>query len=204
MQLDDYLKTFPFIAILRGIKPEEVIDCCQVLVDHGFTIIEIPLNSPDPFQSLEILAREFGSSVLAGAGTVASVAELDRLQDCGIKFVVSPHTDPHLIEQTRAKGMLSLPGVATPTEAMRAIAAGANGLKLFPAEIITPEAVKAMRAVLPPAIPLIPVGSIDEKNWRTYTAAGASGFGLGSSLYKSGMSPEVLDSRARRFGKSVK
>lgn len=204
MQLKDYLKTFPFIAILRGIKPAEVVDCCRILVEHGFRIIEIPLNSPDPFRSLEILANEFGDAVLVGAGTVTTVEELQRLKGCGGQLVVSPHTDVALIEKTVETGMLSLPGAATPTEAMQAIAAGANGLKLFPAEIITPKALRAMRAILPPTIPLIPVGSIDEKNWRAYTAAGAAGFGLGSSLYKSGMSPATLESRACCFSKSIK
>jgi 2-dehydro-3-deoxyphosphogalactonate aldolase len=173
-------------------------------MDNGFRVIEIPLNSPDHFRSIEILAKEGGNDLLAGAGTVTRIEQVHRIRECGGRLVVSPNCAPDIISETRRYDMLSLPGVVTPTEAMVALSAGASGLKLFPAEIITPQGVKALKAVIPGEIPLVPVGSIDAYNWRPYRNCGAAGFGLGSSLFKAGITMQELTIRARKFVESLR
>jgi 2-dehydro-3-deoxyphosphogalactonate aldolase len=202
MDLRKYFDNFPFIAITRGMKAEEAISCGSVLQGAGFTIIENPLNSPDPFRSIEILATAFGDQLLIGAGTVLTVEQVTRVRDAGGKLIISPNCDTAVIEATKKYGLLSIPGVATPTEALKAIEAGADGLKLFPAEILPAKALKAMRAILPQDTMLIPVGSIDTDNWQAYRMAGAAAFGLGSSLYKQGISLSRLTKRAREFAES--
>jgi 2-dehydro-3-deoxyphosphogalactonate aldolase len=202
MDLKKYFDDLPFIAITRGLRTEEAISCGSVLRDAGFAIIENPLNSPDPFRGIKILAENFGDHLLVGAGTVLSVEQVAQVKDAGGQLIISPNCDPAVIEAAKKSGMLSIPGVATPTEALNAIKAGADALKLFPAEILPPAALKALRAVLPPATLLIPVGSIDEYNWQAYWKAGAAAFGLGSSLYKPGISPATLKKRAEAFVES--
>ncbi len=204
MNLRKYFDNFPFIAITRGLRTEEAISCGSVLQDAGFTIIENPLNSPDPYRSINMLAEKFGDHLLVGAGTVLTVEQVTQVKDAGGKVIISPNCDPAVIEATKKCGLLSIPGVATPTEALNAIKAGADALKLFPAEILPPAALKAMRAILPQATLLLAVGSIDENNWQAYRSAGAAGFGLGSSLYKPGMSQTSLKERADTFAESWK
>ena len=186
-------------AILRGVTPEEVLDVAQGLHDGGIGIVEVPLNSPRPFQSLERLAHAFGDRLLVGAGTVLRVDEVDRVADAGARLVVSPNLDPAVVERTRARGLLAVPGVATPTEAFVALAAGAHALKLFPAEMLGPPVVKAWRAVLPPGTRMLPVGGVGEANLGAFKAAGAAGAGIGTSLYTPGIAVAELGRRARRL-----
>ncbi|MGW8194876.1 MAG: 2-dehydro-3-deoxy-6-phosphogalactonate aldolase [Desulforhopalus sp.] len=196
------LAPFPFIAIIRGIKPSEAINCAQALYDEGFRIIETPLNSPDPYQSIKLMADHFGDKALIGAGTVTEVNEVKEVKAAGGKIIVSPHCDPEIIKATKEESMYSLPGAATPTEAIRAIKAGANGIKLFPCEALSPKIVKAIKVVLPVGTLLVPVGGIDHTNWHSYYEVGAGAFGLGSSLYSAGRTPEELRKHAQNFAHS--
>jgi len=193
------LETLPLIAILRGLRPEEAVAVGEVLVDTGFRLIEVPLNSPEPFKSIERLARACGERAVIGAGTVLEPAAVARLEAAGGSLVVMPHGDPDVIKAAKAMGLACLPGIATPTEAFAALAAGADALKLFPAEILPPAAVKAMLAVLPKGTGLFPVGGIAPETMAPYVAAGAEGFGLGSALYRPGMSPAEIGENARAF-----
>jgi len=176
----------PLVAILRGVAPNEVAEVATVLVDAGFAVVEVPLNSPDPLRSISTLNERFGEAVLVGAGTVIATDDVSRVAGAGGRLVVSPNTDPLVIEETKRLGMVSIPGACTPTEAFRALAAGADALKLFPAEALSPAAVKALASVLPGQIPLLAVGGIGAANMAEYLRAGAAGFGIGSSLYKPG------------------
>ena len=175
----------PLVAILRGLKPEEAADIGDVLVEAGFRLIEVPLNSPQPLDSIAILRRRFPQA-LVGAGTVLSAADVRDVASAGGELVVAPNFDRDVVAETLRLGMTSLPGILTPTEAFAALGAGAHGLKLFPAELASPAVVKALLAVLPKGTPLIPVGGIGADNLAAWRAAGAAGFGLGSSLYKPG------------------
>lgn len=198
-KLDVAMNHLPLVAILRGVQPEDVVTIGAALVAAGFRIIEVPLNSPDPFTSIERLAAQFGASCVIGAGTVLDPTAVARLEAAGGELVVMPHGDPAVITAAKAMGLACVPGVATPTEAFAALAAGADALKLFPAEILPPAAVKAMLAVLPPGTRLLPVGGIEPASLAAYVAAGASGFGLGSALFKPGMSPAEVSRRATAF-----
>jgi 2-dehydro-3-deoxyphosphogalactonate aldolase len=180
------LAACPLIAILRGVTPDEAEAVCGALIEVGFRIIEVPLNSPDPLRSIEIMARTFGGEALIGAGTVMSTGDTGRVAEAGGRLIVMPHSDLDVIRAAKVRGLACTPGIMTPTEAFAALAAGADGLKLFPAEMIPPVAVKALRAVLDPAVRLIPVGGIGANNIGAYWQAGANGFGIGSSLYKPG------------------
>lgn len=188
MDLDTAMTQCPLAAILRGITAAECEAVGAALVEAGFRIIEVPLNSPDPFDSIRILAERFGKNALIGAGTVLSSAAVDKVAAAGGRLVVMPHGDPAIIAAAKARGLACLPGVATPTEAFTALDAGADALKLFPAEAMPPSVVKALRAVLPPSTRLMPVGSIGAHNMAAYLEAGAAGFGIGSTLYKPGKS----------------
>ena len=199
MKLKDSLEKFPFIGIMRGIRPTEAVAFAKALVDKSFRIIETPLNSPDPLSSIKFMAESYGDIALIGAGTVTEVEQVKQVQKAGGSLIVSPNCDPEVIRATKNCGLLSIPGVATPTEAIAAVKAGADALKLFPSEIISPGAVKAILAILPPETLLIPVGGINASNWQPYLQAGARGFGLGSSLYKKGMSLELLADNAEQF-----
>lgn len=180
------LRTCPLIAILRGITPGEADAIGDVLIETGFRVIEVPLNSPDPFVSIERMARRFGRHALIGAGTVMTPADVDRVKAAGGRLIVMPHSDLDVVRQAKAAGLAVAPGVATPTEAFAALAAGADALKLFPAEMITPAVVKSIRAVLPKSAMLVPVGGISASNIPAYRAAGANAFGIGSTLYSPG------------------
>ena len=175
----------PLVAILRGLKPEEAADIGDVLMEAGFRLIEVPLNSPRPLDSIATLRRRFPQA-LVGAGTVLSAAYVRDVASAGGELVVAPNFDRDVVAETLRLGMTSLPGILTPTEAFAALGAGAHGLKLFPAELASPAVVKALLAVLPKGTPLIPVGGIGADNLAAWRAAGAAGFGLGSSLYKPG------------------
>jgi 2-dehydro-3-deoxyphosphogalactonate aldolase len=197
--LSDWLAPLPLVAILRGVRPDEAVGIGRALLDAGFRIIEVPLNSPEPFDSIGRLAAAFGERALVGAGTVLAPADVGRLAAAGGRLVVMPHADPAVIAEAKRQGLLSLPGVATPTEAFAALAAGADGLKLFPGELIGPPVVKALRAVLPPEVRLFPVGGITPEAMAAYVAAGADGFGLGSALYKRGMTAAEVARTATGF-----
>ena len=188
----------PLVAILRGLEPERAVAVGEVLVEAGFDIIEVPLNSPDPLASIAALVEALGPRALVGAGTVLAEAEVDALAAIGAGLVVSPNGNPAVIRRTAALGMVSLPGVFTPTEMFAAIEAGASGLKLFPAEAASPAVIKAVRAVLPPQVPLFAVGGISAANMGDYLAAGAAGFGIGGSLFKPGkpLADIAADARA--------
>ena len=189
----------PLIAILRRIAPDEAIDIGLALVETGFRIIEVPLNSPEPVESIRRLAAALGDRATVGAGTVRSAAEVAEVAAVGGRLIVSPHMSPQVILATKQAGLISGPGVATPTEAFAAIEAGADFLKLFPAEQFGPAIVKAGRAVLPKGMPLVPVGGITPESMAAYVAAGATGFGLGSALYKPGMTPSNVRRAAEAF-----
>jgi 2-dehydro-3-deoxyphosphogalactonate aldolase len=188
---------FPLVAILRGLEPERAVEVGEALVDAGFDVIEVPLNSPDPFTSIAALVAALGKRALVGAGTVLTVDQVDRLADIGAGLVVSPNCNPAVIARTAAHGMVSLPGVLTPTEMFAALSAGATGLKIFPAELVSPAAVKAVRAVLPPTVPVLAVGGISAANMGDYLAAGITGFGIGGALFKPGKPTEAIARDAR-------
>ena len=193
------LKELPLVAILRGIKPEEAEAIGQGLYQAGFRLIEVPLNSPDPFASIAAIRRSVPSDALVGAGTVLRVGDVALLKASGGDVVFMPHADNAVIHAAKAAGLLCIPGVATPTEAFSALAAGADGLKLFPGEMVTPQVVKAIRAVLPKDTLLLPFGGITTDTMKPYLDAGARAFGLGSSLYKPGMSCAQVCERAKAF-----
>ena len=188
----------PLIAILRGLTPAEAPAIGQVLVDTGFAIIEVPLNSPEPLQSIAALTQLFPQTLI-GAGTVLNAQQVKDVHAAGGRLVVAPNFNPAVVTQALALDMVVVPGVATPSEAFAALDAGAHGLKLFPAEMISPATVKAMRAVLPNTAALIPVGGITPSNMALYLAAGARGFGLGSTLYAQGRSAQEVQIQAQAF-----
>lgn len=189
----------PLVAILRGIRPEEAEAIGVKLYEAGFRLIEVPLNSPEPFRSIATIRGVLPADALVGAGTVLSIEQVGQLKDCGGDLVVMPHADTAVIRAAKAAGLWCAPGVATPTEAFAALAAGADALKIFPAELVTPPILKAIRVVLPKGTRLLPVGGITPDNMQPYVDAGASGFGLGSALYKPGMTPDEVAAIARRF-----
>lgn len=189
----------PLVAILRGIHPDEAVPIGEALVDAGFTLIEVPLNSPDPFDSIAAMAAALKDRALVGAGTVLTAAEVDAVARAGGRMVISPNANRDVIAATRTHGLASLPGVATPTEAFSAIDAGATALKLFPAEGSSPAVLKAMRAVLPKTMPMLPVGGITPGGMQPWLDAGANGFGLGSALYRAGLDATGVGARAAAF-----
>ncbi|MDP3618209.1 MAG: 2-dehydro-3-deoxy-6-phosphogalactonate aldolase [Ramlibacter sp.] len=192
------VSALPLVAILRGIAPAEAIAVGTSLVESGWHIIEVPLNSPNPLDSIDAMARAWPDALI-GAGTVLDVAQVRDVHAAGARLVVSPNFNADVVSESVGLGMVCLPGVATATEAFAALAAGASGLKLFPAEMISPAAVKALRAVLPPQVRLFPVGGIHAANMQAYRDAGASGFGIGSALYKPGMSADEVRRAALDF-----
>ena len=188
----------PLIAILRGLTPAEAPAIGESLVSSGFAIIEVPLNSPEPLKSIAALTQQFPQTLI-GAGTVLNAQQVKDVHAAGGRLVVAPNFNPAVVAQALALNMVVLPGGATPTEAFAALDVGAHGLKLFPAEMISPATVKAMRAVLPKAAALMPVGGITPDNMAVYRAAGATGFGLGSALYAPGRSAELVQEKAAAF-----
>jgi len=199
LDLKDAMQMLPLVAILRGMTPEEAPAIGATLVEAGFRIIEVPLNSPDPFRSIETLAERLGDQAVIGAGTVMSPEAARWTVDAGGRIVVMPHSDAAVIGAAKHAGAWCLPGVATPTEGFAARSAGADGLKLFPAETLPPVAVKAWRAVFPADVALLPVGGITPERMAEYVAAGANGFGIGSALYKPGIGVAELAARAAAF-----
>jgi 2-dehydro-3-deoxyphosphogalactonate aldolase len=185
------------IAILRGITTPEVVPVSNALADAGISMIEVPLNSPEALTSIAVATHALDGRAMIGAGTVLSKEQVDSVAASGGKFVVSPDTNKQVIERTLKHGMLSFPGVFSPTEAFRAIRAGATGLKFFPAEVLGPAGIRAMKAVLPPDMPLYAVGGAKPDNFADYFAAGCAGFGLGTYLFKPGMTVEQCAERAR-------
>ena len=191
--------SLPLVAILRGVTPAEAEGVAKTLYDAGFRLIEVPLNSPEPFESIARMRACLPDDALVGAGTVLRMADVERLAAIGADLVVMPHADVVVIAAAKALGLICLPGVATPTEAFAALRAGADALKLFPAELVSPLVIKAMRAVLPKETRLFPVGGITPDNQSPFLAAGANGFGLGSALYSPGITLEQLAGRAECF-----
>jgi 2-dehydro-3-deoxyphosphogalactonate aldolase len=191
----------PLIAILRGITPSEAQPAAEILLNAGFRWLEVPLNSPSALESITLMRQYAGDNALVGAGTVLTTEQVDKVANCGGQLIISPNCCPAVIHRTRERGLVSLPGVMTPTEAFAAIDAGASALKLFPAEHITPALTKAFRAVLPLQMACLPVGGIqpDAGKIRDYIRAGANGFGLGGALYQAGMSMAELRLRASAF-----
>ncbi|WLA78799.1 MULTISPECIES: 2-dehydro-3-deoxy-6-phosphogalactonate aldolase [Bradyrhizobium] len=187
----------PLVAILRGVKPDEVLGIVSALLDAGMTAIEIPLNSPEPFRSIEIAAKRAPADVLIGAGTVLTAADVDRLHDVGGRLMVSPNVDVEVLARARDHAMITMPGVFSPTEALLAARAGASSLKFFPASVLGAAGITAIRAVLPPDVMVAAVGGVSDQNFAEYVKAGIRAFGLGSSLYKPGMTAADISVRAR-------
>lgn len=187
----------PLIAILRGVTPTEAAGMAAALIDAGITKIEVPLNSPDPFDSIRTMAAAHGADALIGAGTVLSTSDVGRVAQAGGKLIVSPNCDQRVIAATKAADMQSWPGVMTPTECFAALKAGADGLKIFPASLLGPDGIKAIRAVLPPGTQVYAVGGAGAENFADWMAASADGFGIGSALYKPGFTVAEVAARAR-------
>lgn len=189
----------PLVAILRGIRPDEVVAVGEALVAAGIRILEVPLNSPQPLDSIGLLAERLGEKALIGAGTVLDTADVAKIAERGARLMVSPNTNPAVIAAAAAAGLVALPGFFTPSEAFAALGAGAHGLKLFPAEAAGPDVLKAIRAVLPAGVPVFAVGSITPAKMAAYLAGGATGFGLGGALYRPGDNAARVGTNAREF-----
>ena len=196
MEFAGWLKRCPLVAILRGVRPDEVEAVADALEAAGVAIVEVPLNSPKPLDSIARLARRFGERLLIGAGTVMSAAQVDEIAAAGGRLIVTPHADPAVTRAAKARGMLACPGFFTPAEAFALLAAGADGLKLFPAEGASPAMLRSLRAVLPKDTLVLPVGGIESVNIAAWRAAGAVGFGIGSSIYRPGDSAAVVRVKA--------
>jgi 2-dehydro-3-deoxyphosphogalactonate aldolase len=206
-QVDRFRTAFaacPLVAILRGLTPDEAPAIGDALVAAGFTLIEVPFNSPDPLASIRLLVRRIGDRAMIGAGTVLHPDQVGEVAAAGGTLIVSPNTDASVIRTTVAEGLVSLPGFFTPTEAFAALAAGAHGLKLFPAEAAGPAGLRAQRAVLPRDVPMLAVGGIEPDSLAPWRAAGADGFGIGSSLYRPGKPADQVLRDARLFLSSLR
>jgi 2-dehydro-3-deoxyphosphogalactonate aldolase len=199
VDLNAWLQRCPLIAILRGVRPDEVEAIGDALEAAGIAIIEVPLNSPDPLASIARLAARFGARLLIGAGTVMTPAQVADIAAAGGRLIVTPHADAAVVREAKARGLVSCPGFFTPTEAFAMLAAGADALKLFPAEAATPAVLRSLRAVLPSGTRVLPVGGIDATNMRPWLDAGAAGFGIGSSIYRAGDSAETVAAKAARL-----
>ncbi len=196
---DAALSACPLIAILRGVRPDEAADIGQALYDAGFRLIEVPLNSPQPLDSIAALRKQLPADCVIGAGTVMSPQACDEVAQAGGQLIVMPHSDAAVIRAAKAAKLACCPGVATPTEAFAALAAGADALKMFPAEQLGVPVLKAWRAVMPASIRLVPVGGITPDNLAPFASAGASGLGLGSALYKPEQTAAQVGAQARAF-----
>jgi 2-dehydro-3-deoxyphosphogalactonate aldolase len=192
----DAFADMPLIAILRGVRPAEVVEVAAALHDAGIRIVEVPLNSPDPFASIERLSA-MAERMVCGAGTVLNAEQVDLAVTAGSAIIVSPNTEPSVIRQSLVRGAIPVPGIATATDAFTALAAGARWLKLFPAATYGPDHLKALAAVLPAEAQVIPVGGVSTANMKQWWSAGARGFGLGSDLFKAGMTLQHVRERAR-------
>ena len=200
--IDKWLQPLPLIAILRGLTPGEAVAVGTAIADAGFRMLEVPLNSPDPLASIRLLQEHLGERCLIGAGTVMTPAQVGEVAAAGGELIVMPHADTQVIADAKRVGMGCTPGVATPTEAFAALAAGADALKIFPAEQVSPAVVKAWRAVLPRELALLPVGGITPDNMQPYVDAGANGFGIGSALYAPGRDVADVGRRAQAFARA--
>jgi 2-dehydro-3-deoxyphosphogalactonate aldolase len=198
-RFDEAFARLPLIAILRGITPDDVEAVGEELVAAGFSMVEVPLNSPDPVESIGRLSRSLAGRAVIGAGTVLRSVEVAEVANAGGTLIIAPNANPKVIAAAVEAGLVALPGVATPTEAFAALDAGAAALKLFPAELMSPPVLRSMRAVLPAGTRVLPVGGIVPDAMATWLAAGAAGFGLGSALYKPGMTAAEVGARARAF-----
>ncbi len=187
------------IAILRGVPPDEVLSIAQALIENGIQKIEVPLNSPEPLESIETMVAAFGKSALIGAGTVLSTRDVARVASTGAKLIVSPNFDADVIQATKRLGMLSYPGVMTPSECLAGLKAGADGLKIFPASLIGPEGIKAIRAVLPAQTEILAVGGVGMDTFAQWRAAGVDGFGIATGLYTPGMNANDVAGRTKRL-----
>jgi 2-dehydro-3-deoxyphosphogalactonate aldolase len=203
-KIQDYLKQCPLVAIIRGVTPHDCEAIGQAGFDAGIRIIEVPLNSPDPLASIRKLSASLRDRALIGAGTVLDPAQVAQVKDAGGRLIVSPSTNPAVIRATVAAGLVSCPGYFTPSEAFTAIEAGAQALKLFPAEAATPAVLRAQKAVLPNDVPVIVVGGVKPESMRSWLDAGADGFGLGSGLYKPGQSPDETAEKAQAYVAGLK
>lgn len=203
MTLTDCLVPLPLVAVLRGITPPEVAGVGKALSSAGFRVLEVTLNSPQPFDSIRALSSQCGASCLVGAGTVIDSSDVARVREAGGRLIVMPHADPAVIREAKRQGLVCIPGVATPTEAFAALAAGADALKMFPAEALPSAALKAWRAVLPKATLVFAVGGMRPDNLAPYWEAGANGFGTGSNLYKPGTSVEAVHEAALAYARGV-
>jgi len=197
--IQPFLDRLPLVAILRGVAPDEVVSIGEALVSVGFAIIEVPLNSPEPLESIQRLSERFGEEILIGAGTVTTPAQVDDVARAGGRLIVMPHSDGDVVRAAKQAGLVCVPGIATPTEAFAALANGADALKLFPAEMLTPAVLRSIRAVLPARTRFLPVGGITPDGMAAYVAAGAAGFGLGSALYRRGDDAGRVSANARDF-----
>ncbi len=204
MTLRDFISACPLLAVMRGLRPQEAEDVAEALVEVGLVNIEVPLNSPRPFESIERLVRRFGERALIGAGTVLTADEASRLAAAGGRLAVAPNVNREVIHRAKRHGLFMLPGAATPTEAFAALEAGADGIKMFPAETLLPSVVKAWRAVLPRETLLLPVGGISSANIAAYRSAGADGVGVGSSLYQPGKSVDEIRAEAVKLMRAWK
>lgn len=198
-RLAPWLARSPFVAILRGVRPEEVVPIAEAVTEAGWRMIEVPLNSPTPFASIARLAGALAAEILVGAGTVRRPEEVDRVAEAGGRLIVMPHADSAVIAHAVRRGLMVLPGIHTATEAFAAIDAGADALKLFPAEIGGPALLRALRAVLPQELPVLPVGGVSPETIAAWRAAGAAGFGVGGALYRPGDDAATVGARARAF-----
>ena len=192
----------PLIAILRGVQPSEAVSIAGVILEAGIDKIEVPLNSPNPFDSIRAIAKKYGNQALIGAGTVLTVAQVKQVRAAGGQLVVSPNCDPNVIRATIAEGMQSWPGVFTPSEALTALKAGATGLKLFPGNMAGPNGLKAMRAILPIGTKVYAVGGTTPENFSKWVEASANGFGLGTAIYKPGDTAETVTIKAQAIVKA--
>jgi 2-dehydro-3-deoxyphosphogalactonate aldolase len=202
VELTRFLARCDLVAILRGVRPEEAVPVAAALEASGFAIVEVPLNSPDPLASIAALAREFGQRMLIGAGTVMTEAQVSDIAGAGGRLIVTPHADAAVVRVAKRQGLLAVPGFFTPAEAFGMLAAGADALKLFPAEGANPATLRALRAVLPMGTMVLPVGGIDASNMAAWRAAGAAGFGIGSAIYKPGDSPPIISAKANALIRS--
>jgi 2-dehydro-3-deoxyphosphogalactonate aldolase len=203
MGLTRWLRQCPLIAILRGIRPDEVEPVAAALERSGIVIIEVPLNSPEPIESIRRLAKAFGERLLIGAGTVLGEDQVAEIANAGGRLVVTPHADPAVARAAKRYGLLAVPGFFTPAEAFAMLAAGADALKLFPAEAASPAVLRALRAVLPAGTMMMPVGGINANTIPAWQTAGADGFGIGSAIYRPGNTAEIVERRARELVAAV-
>lgn len=203
MELNTWLERCPLVAILRGVQAAEAESICAALEQAGVCIVEVPLNSPNPLETISILSRSFGSRMLIGAGTLTETSHVAQVADAGGKLIVTPHTDTAIVRAAKAAGLIAVPGFFNPTEAFALLQAGADAIKLFPAEVLGPPMLKALRAVLPKGTNVIPVGGIGPQQIAPWTAAGASGFGIGTSIYKPGDNAQTVTAKAQALVAAV-